>query len=71
MKQKKEDIVDEHDLFIPNLKEEISKENEVEFEVNLNKTADFDIKIVDKPRTHFSELEEEKKIDEANEAEAK
>ena len=58
---KNEEIVDEHDLFIPNLKEEISKENEVEFEVNLNKTADFDIKIVDKPRTHFSELEEEKK----------
>ncbi|MFN8282319.1 MAG: cell division protein FtsZ [Chitinophagales bacterium] len=56
-----EEIVDEHHLFIPNLKEETTKENEIEFEVNLNKNFDSDIKIVDKPRTLISELDDEKK----------
>lgn len=58
---KREEVVDEHELFIPNMKEEIANENEIEFDINLNHSADFDIKIVDKPRMNFSELEEEKK----------
>jgi cell division protein FtsZ len=56
-----EKLEDEHDMFIPNLREERVNENEIEFEVNLNQNFDSDIKIVDKPRIHFSELDEEKK----------
>lgn len=66
---KQEEIIDEHDLFIPNINDENRNEslaeNEIEFEVNLNKNFDSDIKIVDKPRTHISELEEEKKKQQA------
>lgn len=51
--------VDEEDLFQPTMQEEISNENEVEFEINLS-TPEFDIQIVDKPRLHLvNEVEEE------------
>ena len=50
---------DEEDLFQPTMQEEISNENEVEFEINL-KAPEFDIQIVDKPRVHLvNEVDEE------------
>jgi hypothetical protein len=55
---KTEDVIDEHDLFIPSIGNDVTKENEVEFEINLNQ-PEFDIKIVDKPRIHLvNELED-------------
>ncbi len=55
---KAEDVVDEHDLFIPSIGNDVTKENEIEFEINLNQ-PEFDIKIVDKPRIHLvNELED-------------
>ncbi len=52
---------EDEDLFKPVIQEEISAENEVEFEINL-KAPEFDIQIVDKPRVHLlSEEEDEAK----------
>ena len=46
-------------LYIPSLKEEITAENEIEFEINLS-VPEMDIKIVDKPRIQLvEEMEEE------------
>lgn len=55
---KSEDVIDEHDLFIPSIDNEVKKDNEIEFEINLNQ-PEFDIKIVDKPRIQLvNELED-------------
>ena len=50
--------IDENDLFKPSINNDFSKENEIEFEINLNQ-PEFDIKIVDKPRMQLlSEVED-------------
>lgn len=53
--------VENDDVFIPSINNEIKNENEVEFEINLT-PPEMDIKIVDKPRSHFvEEVEDEQK----------
>ncbi len=50
--------VEPEDLFIPNLSADESRDNEIEFEINLT-TPESDIKIVDKPRIHMVETLED------------
>jgi len=51
-KKIEEEIIDENDLFMSSVDNEISNENEIEFEINLTQ-PEFDIKIVDKPRVQL------------------
>ncbi len=58
---KKEDLeeAEEDDLFQSSMNDEITSENEIEFEINLS-APEIDIKIVDKPRVHMvEEIEKE------------
>lgn len=58
--EEKQEIPEDEDVFKPSMQNEITKENEIEFEINLS-APEMDIKIVDKPRVHLiEEMEEEK-----------
>ena len=50
--EEKQEEIEENDVFKPTVNNDISNDNEIEFEINLS-APEMDIKIVDKPRVHL------------------